>query len=569
MSALVVDHLWQSTLFVAFAWLLTLLLRGNAARIRFWVWFSASVKFLIPFSLLTMLGEQFSWQGSHSSSSTNALLAIVQQVSEPLATPAIVLRTPQPASFDLLRILFAVWILGCVLLLLRWSVNWIRIKAAVRNAAPVAIQSPIVVKSTSIMSEPGVVGIVRPVLLLPEGIAARLSAQQMQAILAHELCHVRRHDNLTASMHMLVEAIFWFHPLVWWIGARLVDERERACDEGVVDLGNEPQPYAEAILKVCQFYMESKLTCVAGVSGANLKHRVEVIMKNRSVANLSVAKKILLTSTATMALVAPITAGLLSSQLAIAQSQTAIDAKRAFDEASIARTPPATDSNPTVWSLMKDGNYSARGQKLRGIIAFAYGVEKSRVLGGPEWLDSVGYNIEAQAKGHVDGEMPAHLDSYRQMLRTLLEDRFRIIVHKELQPVSAYVMTVSEKGTTLTTPPEGIPSWIRTEPRATADKSGFSFQASSMQMLSWTFSSILARPVIDQTKIEGKYSFRLDLPVVPGKSRAELLPSAVEKQLGIKLVAQMVPLDVVIIDGAQQPAVDDVFDAPTRSAQNK
>ena len=69
--------------------------------------------------------------------------------------------------------------------------------------------------------------------------------------MAHEVCHVRRRDNLTAALHMLVEAAFWFHPLVWWLGARLVAERERACDEAVLRLGRRPEAYAEGILKVC------------------------------------------------------------------------------------------------------------------------------------------------------------------------------------------------------------------------------------------------------------------------------------------------------------------------------
>ena len=82
--------------------------------------------------------------------------------------------------------------------------------------------------------EPGVFGIFRPVLLVPEGITDRLTPAQWKTILTHELCHVRRRDNLTAAIHMAIEAIFWFHPLVWWIGKRLIDERERACDEEVL-----------------------------------------------------------------------------------------------------------------------------------------------------------------------------------------------------------------------------------------------------------------------------------------------------------------------------------------------
>ena len=60
MMSAVVDHLWQSTLCVVVAWLLALALRNNAARVRYWVWFAASIKFLVPFSLLTTFGNQFS-----------------------------------------------------------------------------------------------------------------------------------------------------------------------------------------------------------------------------------------------------------------------------------------------------------------------------------------------------------------------------------------------------------------------------------------------------------------------------------------------------------------------------
>jgi beta-lactamase regulating signal transducer with metallopeptidase domain len=63
------------------------------------------------------------------------------------------------------------------------------------------------------------------------------------------MCHVRRRDNLTASIHMLVEAIFWFHPAVWWIKTRLLEEREQACDEIVLQSGNEGDVYAESILR--------------------------------------------------------------------------------------------------------------------------------------------------------------------------------------------------------------------------------------------------------------------------------------------------------------------------------
>ena len=75
--------------------------------------------------------------------------------------------------------------------------------------------------SSTAQLEPGVFGIFRPVLWLPAGIADRLDGAELEAVLAHELCHIRRRDNLFSALHMLVEALFWFHPLVWWLGARL------------------------------------------------------------------------------------------------------------------------------------------------------------------------------------------------------------------------------------------------------------------------------------------------------------------------------------------------------------
>src|SRR5262249_59392596 len=126
--------------------------------------------------------------------------------------------------------------------------------------------------------EPGVFGIVKPVLLWPKAMTDRLDDRHVEAILAHELSHIRRRDNLTAALHMVVEAVFWFHPLVWWLGARLIDEREQACDEEVLRLGNRPQVYAAGILNVCKLYVESPLACVSGGTCADLKKRIGSIM---------------------------------------------------------------------------------------------------------------------------------------------------------------------------------------------------------------------------------------------------------------------------------------------------
>jgi hypothetical protein len=165
-----------------------------------------------------------------------------------------------------------------------------------------------------------VFGIVRPALLLPEGIFERLTAGQLQAVVAHELFHVRHRDNLVAAFQMFVETVFWFHPLVWWMGRRMGEERERSCDEAVLRAGSEPRIYAEAILNVCKFYTESPLACVSGVTGANLKKRIEAIMSKNVGSELRFRQKLGLTIAAMAAVAVPIVIGMAHAPVARAQS---------------------------------------------------------------------------------------------------------------------------------------------------------------------------------------------------------------------------------------------------------
>ena len=120
---------------------------------------------------------------------------------------------------------------------------------------------------------------------------------------------------------MVVEALFWFYPLVWWLGARLIEERERACDEAVVRAGNDPAIYAEGILRVYKAYVGSRLVCTSGVSGGDLTKRIESIMANRIIANLSVAKRLMLGFACAGALLGPVVVGLLDARPAQAQAK--------------------------------------------------------------------------------------------------------------------------------------------------------------------------------------------------------------------------------------------------------
>jgi RND family efflux transporter MFP subunit len=189
-----------------------------------------------------------------------------------------------------------------------------------RQATPLNLDLPIRAMSCPKRLEPGVFGIFKPVLLLPEGITARLSPAHLRAVVEHELCHVRRRDNLAAAIQMAVETLVWFHPLVWWIRLRLIDEQERACDEEVLRLGSDPQIYAESILRICEFYLASPLICVAGITGSNLKRRIEAIMTNRISRELNFTRKVLLAAAGMLTIAGPVVLGILNAPQTQAQS---------------------------------------------------------------------------------------------------------------------------------------------------------------------------------------------------------------------------------------------------------
>jgi bla regulator protein blaR1 len=307
MMAALLDHLWQSTLFAGSIALLIPLFRRQPAGLRFWLWFAASAKFLLPFSALT-------WLGRHvlAPQAPAPLLLATRPVAASLTGMAS-LVAPAPGTVPATDLALVVWAAGALVLALVCLSRWLELRAVVREAIPVALSLPVPVKAAASFLEPGLVGIWRPVILLPKGLAQQFEQAELDAILAHELCHLKRRDNLLAALHMLVEGLFWFHPLVWWLGARLMEERERACDEAVLGGGARPRDYAEAILKTCRFYVQSPLLCAAGVSGA-LEMRLGAIMAPRPVIALSAGKRLLLGLLGVTMLVLPLASGLVGTK---------------------------------------------------------------------------------------------------------------------------------------------------------------------------------------------------------------------------------------------------------------
>jgi uncharacterized protein (TIGR03435 family) len=590
------NHLWQSTMFASAIALLTLALRNNRAQVRYWLWLAASLKFLIPFSLLIGLGSHLASPRATAVPKTGLYFAM-EQVGQPFtrqAVPPISNATASTAFHSLIHLLpalLAVWLCGFVVVLFVWCVRWRRISAAVREAEPLRQgrevevlrsfeTSPGMPKHVEIRSsrgslEPGIFGITRPVLLWPHGITGRLGDEHLKSILAHELLHIRRRDNLAAAIHMLVEAVFWFHLMVWWMGTRLVEERERACDEQVLESGGDRQVYAESILKICEFCVGSPLTCVSGVTGAELKTRITRIMSGQVARKLDFRRKVSLGAAFILAVAAPIAAGILHANPRRAESQTQNTTAPLPPYATVSITS-SSSGGQNVGLMFGPAGFVSKNSSLQQVIRVAYGVEDDRIVGAPAWLASEKYDVEVRGDNSAMND-PRQLSPEQRaseqgvMLQTVLADRLKLALHREAREVSVYALVLAKSGPRLqqSKPGDTYPNGFR-GPDGVTRPGGIHFDGNNKLIaqgvpiaplrahLSWQ----LRRTILDETGLSGTYDFTLKLPdgvplgidnPAPPESYESALSAAIEQQLGLKLEPRKASMEVLVIDHVEKP----------------
>lgn len=610
------NHLWQSTLFALAAALLVLVLRKSQARVRYWLWLAASLKFLLPFSLLTGLGSHLAQTHKSVAQTQPAFYYAMDVASQPFtfassSTPSAPLDahfTPA-ASFiqHMPAIMTATWLCGIVFVLTLWWMRWRRI-ANVLKYAPAAQKGrelealrrlerkepgrrPLRLAIMDAVLEPGIFGIFQPVLVWPKGISERLSSAQIEAIIAHELWHVRRRDNLAAALHMVVKAIFWFHPLVWWIESRLLEERERACDEGVLQLCNEPRIYAESILKACEFCLERPLPCVAGVTGADLKKRIARIMTQNVAQRLSAGRKILLAVFSAIVVAGPVLFGFvnipkLGAQLLQASANQPLPS---FEVASV-KPSHSSDNRRGIW--INPGRFTVENASLKSIIMFAYDAKSdSQISGGPDWIKSETFNIDAKEDEAQAAELqkfpPEERDKrLRLMVQSLLAERFHLKVSRQTKELPVYALVVAKGGPKLTksaAPPpssdgQEAPSGQRPVRRGIrlSGRGDLSGMDAPIGMLAEVLSrqrEAGGRVIIDKTGLTGNYDWTLHwtpespAPLFKGADNASTpdntpapdttgptLFTALEEQLGLRLESQKGAVDTLVIDSVEKPS---------------
>jgi len=182
-----------------------------------------------------------------------------------------------------------VWSLGVLAFSVRLAWGWKQVSAlqqrgeaagdavleAVRRLCRQAgIRWPVRAMVSSISDSPSVVGWIRPVILLPAASLAGLTPEQLEAVLAHEIAHIRRHDYLVNLFQIVIETVLFYHPAVWWASSRIRHERELCCDDLAVSSCGDPVRYARALTILERLRTAAPAMALGATDGA-LSYRIQ------------------------------------------------------------------------------------------------------------------------------------------------------------------------------------------------------------------------------------------------------------------------------------------------------
>lgn len=554
--AAIANHLWQSTLFAGVAGLLAMSLRGYRARFRHALWFFASLKFLIPFAALTTVGGYLPKASPQPFVASSPLAAIGQPFDTPpvFTLPKGPALPPQASPNAAVILGFFLWLAGFLSVAGYWMIRWRQVAACVRRAKRLSGREvPVFVSGE--FPEPAAFGILHPAVLLPASILHSISGTQLDGVIAHEVCHIRRRDNLWSAMHMTVEALFWFHPLVWWLGARMLEDREFACDEAVLEAGCDPEAYAESLLQVCRHYLSRSPAFVSCAAASDLKRRMAGIMTYDHLRNLNRLQKTLLTALGIIIIAAPIAGGLAAARPEQAQEQQPAGVLR-FEEASI---KPNNPKDPRVGAFPSSGRLVIHNFTLKRLILMAYKLKDFQLDGAKGWMDADAWDIEGIFPA-IPGKSNMHAGADR--LPALLADRFHLAVHRETRQLPVYTLVTAKGGPKLTPsdPNDGKAQSLRVLPRK--DPAGFTYIKMSFNFLPNLLGGELNLPIVDKTGITGIYDVTLsytpqqllDTPDYAGGGISVF--TALQQQLGLKLEESKGPVEVVVVDHAEKPSAN-------------
>jgi bla regulator protein BlaR1 len=531
-----------------------------------------------------------------------------------------------------------IWFAGAATLLTRFAIN-LRGLCRLRKASDAVTDAGLLANVAQFgrrvrlwrndaIGAPVTWGFVRPIILVPTGFE-ELPVESRDAVIRHELAHIQAHDFLMRGLAEIARALIWFQPLMWTVWRQLLEEQELACDNCVLAAGGRPSAYAKLLLDWDARRGMDSLIAVGIAHRSCLKRRLYALLdtdlRRNKVAGAGVAGTLFLALAAALPLAAisftqavplqPVPAQALQSapptllrppaQLAQAQTaQTPVKApapppvaqsatRPRFDVVSIKPCKPGvTNGTPAFGGDSSPGRLSIGCGILAdtdntGMIQVAYNRYANGQLtswkmipieGGPNWIHSERFEIDAKSDGH-----PSTVMMLGPMMQTILEDRFKLKIHRETRQGLVYELALGKGSPKLKPLQDGSCTPVvigRPLPllpdgqhrcRNMVSPRGVDFEGGTLSMFAGSLGMVLDRPVIDKTGITSYFEMHLVFspddsaaprPVTaePGASPAVRAPDApgifqaIQEQLGLRLVPAKGPVDVLVIDHIERPS---------------
>ena len=489
------------------------------------------------------------------------------------------------STFTLLEAAWLAGVIGCLVPLAvgLWEIRRVRRQGlpwpeAQITATDLACHSgfgrPIEVMTHEAVAGPMTCGVARPAIVFPPD-ARTWSGDDVLRALTHELEHVRRRDWVTLCLARAICAIYWFHPLVWIANRQLCVNAERACDDAVLR-DSQAFGYADQLVTLAERSLAQTRPLLAMASRGDLSTRVRAVLnihQRRGPAGVRARIAAAGAATTLVVLLAPL------RTVATARGQaTAASARSQFDVASI--KPSFSDGimnlRPLPGRLVADAT-------LQILMQHAYGVQAFQVVGGPGWLSTDRYEIDARADAAV------RRDQLALMLQSLLEDRFRLRTHREIKELPVFALVSDRGGFKLPPPSEGACvdsadaalEWAGGRMAVPGELPPAKSRCGSvvatlgqlrggkvaMSELVRMLSLVLGRRVLDRTGSTALFDVQLDFvadettpampPPPPGSGiSGPSIAQALRDQLGLRLEPAKGPVELIVVDHAERPSAN-------------
>jgi beta-lactamase regulating signal transducer with metallopeptidase domain len=272
---MVVHSLWQATLIAILSGIVMIILRKKSAKLRYIVSNASLMMVLVAAAITFFFHYDFSPPPTNLLSNTPLtivegdninLLSGLSADSDFAPRGILNIATFKDYFNQHLPLIVTVWVLGVALFLLRLlgGVSYVYYLKSRMNfptdeywtemidnlSKKAGLKKAVELVESAMVRTPVVVGHLKPMILFPMGVINRLAPEEVEAILAHELAHVLRHDYIFNILQSLVEALFYYHPAVWWLSTQIRNERESACDDIAINLINSKMNYAKALVTI-------------------------------------------------------------------------------------------------------------------------------------------------------------------------------------------------------------------------------------------------------------------------------------------------------------------------------